>query len=122
MGSHPVNSAVRFLLEMSVLVVMGLWGWENGNGWVRYVLAIGIPVVLAVIWATFAVPDDPSRSGAAPVVTPGFVRLILELLFFAVASWALYHLGHTRLCLIFSIVVVVHYLASRDRILWLLSR
>ena len=85
MGTHPINLAVRFLLEMAALISLGVWGWKVGDSWTRYILAIGIPLILAVGWGTFAVPDDPSRSGSAPVPVPGIIRLLLELGFFSVA-------------------------------------
>ena len=44
MGSHPINLAVRFLLEVAVLLSMGTWGWRHGEGWLRFVLAALIPV------------------------------------------------------------------------------
>jgi hypothetical protein len=68
MGSHPINLAVRFLLEVVALLAMAYWGWTQHEGLFRFVWAIGLPVVSAVIWGSFAVPDDPSRSGA------GFLR------------------------------------------------
>lgn len=42
----------------------------------RFFLALGIPGVAAVLWATFRVPNDPGR---APVPVPGIVCLALEL-------------------------------------------
>ncbi len=122
MGSHPVNLAVRFLLELAAYVAMGYWGWTRREGPLRYVLAIGIPVLAAILWATFAVPDDPSRSGKAPVPVPGILRLVLELAFFAFATWALYDTGNTVLSLILAVVVVVHYAVSYDRIGWLIRQ
>ena len=121
MGSHPINLAIRFLLEMTALISVGMWGWKQSDGWLRFVLSVGIPIILASIWGTFAVPDDPSRSGAAPIVTPGVVRLAIELAFFAMASWSIYDMGSTKLSLAFGIVVVLHYAISYDRILWLMS-
>ena len=120
MGSHPVNLAVRFLLEISGLLSLGVWGWKQSDGWLRFVFAIGIPVLFAVIWGTFAVPDDPSRSGKAPVITPGIIRLVIELGFFACATWALYDVGYNKLCIAFGSIVVLHYLISYDRIKWLI--
>lgn len=122
MGSHPVNLAVRFLLELTALLATGIWGWRQGEGWIRFVLALGIPVILAAIWGTFAVPDDPSRSGSAPIVVPGIIRLAIELAIFAFATWALHNLGATRLSWIFGIIVAIHYLISYDRIIWLVMR
>jgi hypothetical protein len=121
MGAHPINLAVRFLLEMSGLVSLGIWGWKQSDGWLRFVLAIGIPIIFATIWGIFAVPDDPSRSGKALIVTPGIFRLIIEIGFFACAIWSLYDLGFNKVSMAFGIIVVLHYMISYDRIKWLIS-
>ena len=122
MGSHPINLAVRFLLEVVALLAMAYWGWTQHEGLFRFVWAIGLPVVSAVIWGSFAVPDDPSRSGKAPVPVPGIVRLLLELAFFALATWALVASGLQWAGALFGVVVVVHYLLSYDRIAWLIRQ
>ena len=122
MGTHPINLAFRFLLELAALTAVGMWGWRHGEGWVRLALAIGLPLILAVAWGTFAVPDDPSRSGSAPVITPGIIRLVIELAVFALASWALYDMGYSRAGMAFSILVILHYIISYDRLIWLISQ
>lgn len=122
MASHPINLILRFLLEITALVAVGMWGWRQSDGWLRFVLAIGLPIILAAIWGTFAVPDDPSRSGSAPVVTPGIIRLVIELGFFALAGWAFYNMGFSKVSLAFGIVVLLHYIVSYDRIMWLISQ
>ena len=121
MGFHPVNLAIRFLLEIFSLISLGMWGWNHGEGLVRYVLAIGIPAGVAVIWGVFAVPGDPSRSGSTPVVTPGWVRLLLELVVFTAATLALYDIGYVTISLILGITAFLHYVFSYDRIRWLIS-
>ncbi|WP_027136704.1 YrdB family protein [Gaetbulibacter saemankumensis] len=122
MGSNPINLIIRFLLEFMALISVGMWGWKQSDGWLQFVLGIGIPIIFAIIWGIFAVPNDPSRSGTAPVPTPGIIRLIIELGLFTFAIWSVYDLGLTTLCVTFGIVVLLHYLASYDRIIWLLSR
>jgi len=122
MGSHPINLAIRFLLEVSALFSLGLWGWRSSNGWLRFALASLVPIIAAVLWGTFAVPGDPSRSGTAPVAVPGVLRLVLELGIFACAAWALHHAGFTRASWMLGIIVALHYLVSYDRILWLVTR
>jgi len=119
MGSHPINLALRFLLEIGALLALGAWGWQKSEGLVRFVLAFGIPAFAAALWATFRVPGDP---GAAPVAVSGILRLMFELGLFAVAIWALYSIQAVTLAWIFAIVVVLHYIASYDRVLWLLKR
>ena len=121
MGSHPINLALRFLFELSALLAMGIWGWRYADGWLRFVLALAIPVIAAALWATFAVPDDPSRSGAAPVAVPGLFRLALEAAIFVFASWTLFNTGLPVFGWILSIVVALHYLVSYDRIRWLVT-
>lgn len=120
MGSHPINLTIRFLLELTALAAIGGWGWKLSDGWFRFVLALGVPIIVATIWGTFAVPNDPSRSGAAPIVVSGIVRLAIELAVFAFATWTLHDLGFTRLSWILGVLVVIHYIISYDRIMWLI--
>ena len=122
MGSHPINLAIRFLLELSALLAMGVWGWRQSAGWLRFLLAIGIPIIAAAVWGTFAVAGDPSRSGAAPIAVPGILRLVIELAFFSFATWAIYDLGFTGLSWVLGIIVALHYIVSYDRILWLIKQ
>ena len=122
MGSHPINLAVRFLLEVAALLSMGIWGWRHGEGWLRFVLAALIPVAAAVLWTTFAVPDDPSRSGAAPIAVQGFLRLAIEVTVFGFGVWAFSDIGFTRTSWALGIVVAIHYATSYDRIMWLISQ
>lgn len=120
MGSHPINLAVRFMLELAALLAVGLWGWKLTDGWLHFVLALGIPIVIGTIWGIFAVPNDPSRSGLAPVPIPGVIRLVIELSIFCFAAWTLQEIGHTMISFVFGGIVTIHYLLSYDRILWLI--
>lgn len=119
---HPLNLALRFLLEIVALVIIGIWGWHLKNGIWQYLLALGIPLLMALIWGIFAVKDDPSRSGKTIIQTPGIVRLIIELSFFAFACWALSNLQFTKLSIIFCLFILFHYITSTKRIIWLLKQ
>lgn len=122
MGFHPINLAVRFILEICALLSVGVWGWNQTDNWFKFVIAFGLPIILATIWGVFAVPNDPSRSGNAPIPTKGMIRLAIELVIFAITTWALYSLGYRTLYLVFGVAVVIHYALSYDRIAWLLSK
>jgi hypothetical protein len=87
MGYHPLNLAFRFILELCALIAVGFWGWNQTDSPLKFFLAIGFPIILAFIWGVFAVPNDKSRSGKAPIPTPGLIRLPLELIIFAIATW-----------------------------------
>ena len=121
-GSHPLNLALRFILEMSTLFMVAYWGWEGFNGWSKYFIAAGLPVLLAAIWGIFAVPNDPSRSGKTVIVTIGWMRLVIEFTFFGFGTWVLYNVGFYKIAFLFALLVVVHYSTSIDRVRWLLQR
>ena len=118
---NPINLIIRFLLEMSALAAMGVWGWSLGCGLLQYISAVGIPIIAASIWGTFNVLGDPSRNGEAPVKVPGILRFAIELIFFFVAAWMLYDRAYTTLSLTIIAVVIVHYIASYERIKWLMA-
>ena len=122
MGSHPVNLGLRFALEMTALLALGVRGSRQGEGVLSVVMALGVPILAAVLWGTFAVPDDPSRSGRAPVPVAGIIRLVYEIVFFSFAAWALLSIGSATLSLAFSVTVIVHYVLSFDRVKWLVRQ
>lgn len=122
MGTHPLNLAFRFLLELSALAALASFGWARFDGVARWLTVFGFPVVFMVLWGVFAVPEDPSRSGNAPVPVAGSIRLGLELALFGVAALALHFADHSRLAVALAASVIVHYAVSWDRIAWLLGR
>jgi hypothetical protein len=122
MGSHPVNLGLRFALEMTALLAMGVWGSRQGEGVLSVAVALGVPIFAAALWGTFAVPGDPSRSGKAPVPVAGMIRLVYEIGFFSFATWALFNIGSATLSLAFGVVIIVHYVLSYDRVKWLVQR
>lgn len=122
MNSNPINLAVRFLLEISSLIAIGIWGWRQSDSWLRFVLAIAFPIIAAMVWGTFAIPNDPSRSGKAPVPVSGIVRLAIEFIIFGFATWVIYDMGYARLSWGVGIVITIHYIVSYDRIKWLMQQ
>lgn len=122
MGSNPINLGFRFILEMLALVIYGYCGWNASDGALGYLLALALPLLAAILWGTFAVLDDPSRSGKAPVPVSGILRLILELAFFGLAAYGLIITGREDFAWIFAAAVLAHYLLSFDRISWLLQQ
>jgi hypothetical protein len=112
MNKNPINLAVRFLLEIVILIAFAMWGWHLFVGWERYITTLILPVIAATLWGVFRIPNDP---GSAPVKTPGIIRLFMELGLFALAVWILYTLNYITLSYIIAAIVIVHYLVSYDR-------
>jgi len=119
MGQNPANLALRFFLELAALCFMGYWGWTQHEGVLRFLLAFGLPIVVASIWSIFRVPGD---GGVPRVRVPGVVRLLIEVIFFGFAIWGLFDVGATTAGWIFGALTLFHYLISYDRIAWLLKQ
>ena len=121
MKFNTINLAVRFLLELAALISIAVWSWELTNSWTRFLIAPCIIITIAAIWAIFTVPNDGSRSGKSLIATPGILRLIIELLMFAFAVWTLYDMKSETLSVVLGSIILLHYLVSYKRIIWLLS-
>lgn len=117
---HNLNLLLRFLLELAALLGFSLFVWGQTHGGWRYpAIAIAVAMIGA-IWTTFAVPDDPSRSGNAPVLVPGALRLFLEWLILFGGAWAFHAAGYSWIGLSLTALIVVHYILWPERIAWLL--
>jgi hypothetical protein len=78
---------MRFLLEVSLLVALGYWGFRLGSGWpVRVLAGIGAPVGAAAVWGRYVAPKASRR-----VEDPG--RFAIELGFFGLGAAALVAVG-----------------------------
>lgn len=122
MSQNPVNLGVRFLLELAALAALAYWGWTQHTGIPRYLLSIGLPFLAATLWGTFRAPEDSSANGKAPVPVAGWLRLLLEVLFFTSAAWCLFDAGAALAGYVFSGVALIHYLVSYERVLWLFKQ
>ncbi|MFD3745955.1 YrdB family protein [Nocardia sp. NPDC058633] len=121
MSLNPVMLAVRFLLELIAITSFGVLGWRAFDSPWRYLLVVVLPVAAALLWGTFAVPDDPSRGGGAPVPVSGPVRLGVELAVLFGGAAALWGAALPRWALVSAAALVGYHLLAYDRILWLLT-
>lgn len=122
MGNAWWNLTLRFLLELAALLGLGMAGWSFPVGFSHWILAVSMPLVAAALWGTFAVPDDPSRSGRAPVPVPGAVRLVLELVILCGGAAGFYVTGHAAIGIVMALLIALSYAFSLDRLAWLLRQ
>lgn len=97
-----LNLAVRFLLELCVLVSVGYWGFKTCSGWfLKILLGIGLPVLIAVLWGMFATPkaSHPVR---------GFMLLAFEVVVFGSGMAALYITKNYSLAWGFAVIVIIN--------------
>lgn len=66
---------LAFLSELAALAALAAWGWSAGSGAGRWLPAVGLPVVAALLWGAFAAPrarfDVPAAALAVEVVVLG---------------------------------------------------
>ncbi|MGI5220465.1 YrdB family protein [Nocardia sp. CA-290969] len=122
MSLKPALLGVRFLLELIALVSFAALGWRVTDNPSRWLLVVLLPVLAAAAWGVFAVPDDPSRSGAAPVAVPGPVRLGIEFAVLWGGAAALWVAGLPRLALFSAAAMLLYQVVAYDRVIWLAKR
>jgi len=97
-----LNLIIRFLLELGSLAIFGYWGFKTGNSpALKFLLGLGAPLLFAGMWGTFLAPKAPLRLSQPWV-------LLLELLLFGLAGWALYSAGKFTLSLIFGAIYILN--------------
>jgi hypothetical protein len=99
MGS--LNDGLRFLLEMALLAALAYWGFSEQTGVVQWVVGLGAPLVVAVVWGRFIAPK-----ASHPTADP--LRLLLEVVVFAAGVAALFAAGRTVLGFVFAVLVLFH--------------
>jgi len=113
------NLVLRFMLEVAAVAGLAAAAWQLTAGPGRWVTTIAAPAAAAAIWGLFNVPDDPSRSGAAPIEVTGPVRLVVELAILGVGAAAVAVATRPAVGMALGLAIVGHYLASLDRVAWL---
>ncbi len=119
LSNHPLNLALAFALELVMLGALGYWGWSQHEGILRIVLAVGLPLIAAVLWGVFRVDNDPNK---AVVVIPGWLRLLLEWGLFALGVALMAATGDWLTALIFAALIVLHYALSLDYLRWKIAQ
>jgi hypothetical protein len=93
--------ALRFILEICVLVSFGYWGFAVGNSiLMKIMLGIGTPLLFACIWGVFESPK-------ASIAVHGFTRILLELTFFGLAAFALVAAEKAGLAMVSAFLVLL---------------
>jgi hypothetical protein len=77
------NGGLRFLLEMALLASLAHWGFSEQTGAVQWLLGLGAPLLVAVVWGRFIAPK-----ASHPTTDP--VRLLLEVVVFGAGVAALF--------------------------------
>jgi len=119
---QAANLLLRFLLELAALGGFATLAWSSTEGFWRYLSTFSALVMVMALWGVFAVPDDPSRSGNAPVAVSGQIRLVLELAILFGGALAYHLVGFSLTATVLALLILAHYALSLQRITWLLQQ
>jgi hypothetical protein len=95
------NLMLAFLLELCALAALGYWGFHTGMGIGKFILAVGAPVVFAIIWAIAIAPKSVLR-------LPGPLSFILGVALLLLTDGLLAAAGAAVLAVAFAIVILLN--------------
>ncbi len=102
-----LSLGVAFLLELAVLLAVGYWGFTGpGDSPVRFVAGLGGPLLMAVLWGSFASPRAPFPLSGAPDVA-------FRIAWFGVGVLAFWFSGHPFAALTLAVVYAVNAVMLR---------
>lgn len=117
MSQNPFVLGLHFAIEVAALAAIAYWGWTTQFGLTRWMAAIGLPLLAAVVWGVFRAAGD----GPQPVVAiPGLLRLALELVVLGGAALLLWWAGQPTPAVVLIGLVLLDYALSYDRV-WRLA-
>jgi hypothetical protein len=97
-----INAGLAFFLELAMLAGFGYWGFYGENSvLIKWVLGIGLPLVIAVVWGIFFAP----KAGHRLNITSG---ALLSLMLFLLAATALFYAQQPVLAIVFAVTAVVN--------------
>lgn len=101
-----LNNLVAFLIELVMLVALSMAGYQLATTtFLKYSLAIGLPVVAILLWAKWAAPRSKSR-------LPFPWLSVFKLILFSITALLLFYSGHVKGAIIFgSIAYLNEFLA-----------
>ena len=97
-----INLALRFFLELAGIAALGYAGFQiSSNALVRWLVAVGAPLVLIVAWALLVAPNTENGLSQPVKDVVGTVLLLS-------AAGALGIAGQVRYAAIFGIAVLIN--------------
>lgn len=101
-GLKWANLTAAFLLELCLLAALAYWGYRvGGNTFTKLGLAIGLPLLMAVVWGMFMAPK-------ARVQLPRWQHVALAIALFGLGVAALYAASQPGLAAIFAVAVALN--------------
>lgn len=97
-----INHSMAFLLELSVLAAVALFGYRlSDHAIARWIIPVILVAVVVVLWGRFAAPNVQTR-----LIMPNL--LVFKIVIFAAGTAALLGAGKPVWALLFGLCVALH--------------
>lgn len=98
-----VNDGVRLVLEVLGLIAVGSWGWRTGGSVsAQLIFSVGAVLLVAGVWAVIRADEG------AVVRVATWVRVVIEVALFAVASAVLFQAGATYAAIAYAVAATIN--------------
>lgn len=97
-----INGIISALLELVTLAVLGYWGFHAAESlWLKWALAIGVPLGVFTLWGLFLVPRAGQRAS-------GLLTVLVSLALFYLAALILFQSNQPALGAIMLVVAAIN--------------
>ena len=97
-----IHLAIRFFMELAVLIFIGYWGFTiNGNALIKGLAGIGGPLAIALLWGAFVAPK-------AIYSINSLGKIMIEAAIFLLGIYAVYARFGKMAALILTVVMVLN--------------
>ncbi len=111
-----------FLLEVAGLIGVARLGWHLGTSFAWRLSLSALFVALAgALWTIFRTRGFVPSGGEPVVAVPGPIRVLIEMGFYALATWGLWASGWEIAAIVYVAGVIIVAIAMRDRLAGLLG-
>ena len=95
------NDVLRFFLELAALGSLAYWGFSEFGGVAQWLVGLGAPLVVAVVWGRFMSPK-----ASHPTVDP--VRVLIEFVVFGSGVAALFAADAPVFAVVVAVLAALH--------------
>lgn len=99
------NLTLAFLLELAMLGAFAYWGFSFTDNLLRWLLGLGVPVVVIFIWARYLAPNSKSRLRRVWLIA-------IKSVLFGLATLALVSTGQGPLAALFALLAIINQILS----------
>ncbi len=101
-----INRLIAFLLELVLVIVLGYGGYSVAeNVYLKYTLALLLPVIAIVCWSIYAAPRSDKR-----LEQPW--RMAFRLSLYFISAMLLYTIGKTTIAISLATIVLINELIA----------